>query len=213
MFLPIGDILTGQSLLPLLVFLAETCVLTFATLRTIVIARGKKLPAAILGFFEVSIWLFAVGQVMQNLSNISCALAFAAGFSLGNYLGVSIEQRLALGNLKVQITTSRNASGLIEKLRAAGFGVTKVDGHGATGPVEVVITVVQRKALDEVAAIIRDFDSSAFYSVHDLQCAEEGVFPKRPERNIVPASLVRFFRTVLPRSQPRTQPHGIKAEL
>ena len=75
---PNGPISPEFSILPLLVFCAETCVLTFATLRTICIARGKKIPAAALGFFEVSIWLFAVGQVMQNLSNLSCAAAFAA---------------------------------------------------------------------------------------------------------------------------------------
>ncbi len=101
----IGDMQPALSVPPLLVFAAETCVLTLATLRTIAIARGKKLPAAVLGFFEVSIWLFAVGQVMQNLSNLGCAAAFAAGFALGNYLGVLIEQKLALGNLSVKITT------------------------------------------------------------------------------------------------------------
>jgi len=190
--------LTDETILPFLVFLAETCVLTFATLRTIVVARGKKVPAAILGFFEVSIWLFAIGQVMQNLGNPLCAMSFAAGFSLGNYLGVLIEQRLALGNLKVQITTNRNASELIEALRTAGFGVTKVDGQGATGPVQIVMTVVQRKDLDRVATIIRTFDSNAFYSVHDLQSAAEGVFPKRASRSIVPVAVLRLIRMLNP---------------
>lgn len=198
--LPIGSILPDQAVLPLLVFVAETCVLTFATLRTIVIARGKKLPAAFLGFFEVCIWLFAIGQVMQNLGDFRCAIAFAAGFSLGNYLGVSIEQRLALGTLKVQITTSRNTNELIETLRAAGFGITKVDGFGATGPVEVIMTVVQRKDLDQVTAIIRQFDPNAFYSVQDLQSAAEGVFPKRPARQVIPAPLVRLFGAMVPRN-------------
>ncbi len=172
--------------------------LTFSTLRTIVVARGKKIPAAMLGFFEVSIWLFAIGQVMRNLGDLRCAIAFAAGFSLGNYLGVLIEQRLALGNLKVQITTHRNASELIEALRTAGYGITKVDGQGTTGPVEIIMTVVQRKDLDAVADIIQKFDPNAFYSVHDLQSAAEGVFPKRPARSVVPASLVRMMRMVIP---------------
>jgi uncharacterized protein YebE (UPF0316 family) len=185
--------------LPLLVFVAETCVLTFATLRTIVIARGKKMPAAFLGFFEVCIWLFAIGQVMQNLGDVRCAIAFAAGFSLGNYLGVLIEQRLALGNVKVQITTGRNACELMEALRSAGFGVTKMDGQGATGPVEVITTVVERKDLSVVAAIIEKFDPSAFYSVHDLQSAAEGVFPKRPDRQYIPAQLLRIIRLIAPR--------------
>ena len=108
MSLPIASFLPSDLVLPALGFLAESRVLTLATLRTIAIARGKKLPAALLGFFEVSIWLFAIGQVMQNLSNLSCAVAFAAGFSLGNFMGILIEQKLALGNLTVQITTKRD---------------------------------------------------------------------------------------------------------
>lgn len=188
-------------ILPVLVFVAETCVLTCATLRTICIARGRKGPAAILGFCEVSIWLFAIGQVMQNLNSLGCAAAFAAGFSFGNFLGMYIEQKLAIGNLKVQITTHKNAAGLIEELRAAGFGVTKLDGRGATGPVEVIVTVVPRKDMPNVAAIIERFDPNAFYSVHDLQSAAEGVFPKREEKGIVPAPVAQLLRAVMNRRE------------
>jgi uncharacterized protein YebE (UPF0316 family) len=188
-------------LLPLLVFAAETVVLTLATLRTIFIARGRKVPAALLGFFEVSIWLFAIGQVMQNLGSPACAVAFAAGFSLGNFLGVLIEQRLALGSLTVQITTTKDAGALLGALRAAGFGATKLDGHGATGPVHVVFTVVQRKDLPVVAALIAAFDAGAFYSVHDLQEAAEGVFPKREARGAMPSPLLRMWRVVVSRGR------------
>src|SRR5438445_8375460 len=76
------------STLPLLVFFAETCVVTLSTVRTIFVARGWKSLAPLLGFFEVSIWLFAITQVMQNLTNLSCSIAFAGGFSLGNFLGI-----------------------------------------------------------------------------------------------------------------------------
>jgi uncharacterized protein YebE (UPF0316 family) len=175
---PIAAIFSTGPVLPLLVFLAETCVLTLATLRTICIARGRKVPAAMLGFFEVSIWLFAIGQVMQNLTSPDCYLAFAAGFTLGNYLGILIEQKLAIGNLTVQITSRTDAGDLIRGLRSAGYGVTKLAGHGATGPVEVVITVVHRKDLPNVASIIERFAPQAFYSVHDLKTATEGIFPK-----------------------------------
>jgi uncharacterized protein YebE (UPF0316 family) len=194
--------LSSLPVLPPLIFLAETCVLTLATLRTISIARGKKVPAAVLGFFEVSIWLFAIGQVMQNLTNLGSAAAFAAGFALGNYLGVLIEQKLALGSLSVKITTKRDAGELIEELRSAGYGVTRLHGQGATGPVEVVVTVVQRKDLPIVAAIIQSFDSGAFYAVHELKTATEGVFPRRPARSVIPAPLLRAFQFSEPERSP-----------
>jgi uncharacterized protein YebE (UPF0316 family) len=195
---PIASGLPTGPVLPLLVFLAETCVLTLATLRTICIARGKKVPAAMLGFVEVSIWLFAIGQVMQNLTSLDCYLAFAAGFTLGNYLGILIEQMLALGNLTVQITSRTDAGALIHGLRSAGYGVTKLEGHGATGPVEVVITVVQRKDLPNVASIIERFAPQAFYSVHDLKTATEGIFPKRLTSGAAPGLFLRTFRMIEP---------------
>lgn len=198
---PIGSIVPAGPILPLLVFAAETCVLTIATIRTIFIARGRKSVAAVLGFCEVSVWLFAIGQVMQNLANPLCSLGFAAGFSLGNFLGILIDQKLAIGTLTVQITTHRDATSLVEGLRAEGYGVTKIDGRGATGPVAVVATVVPRKELANVEAVIERFDPTAFYAVHDLQTAAEGVAPKRAERGALPAPLVQLLRIAMGRER------------
>jgi len=182
------------STLPLLVFLAETCVVTLSTVRTIFVARGWKVLAPILGFFEVSIWLFAIVQVMQNLTSPSCYLAFAGGFSLGNFLGVLIEQKLALGNVVVNVTTKEDSSDLIESLKGAGYGVTILDAQGATGPVQVVFTVIKRKELDKVILFIQRFDPKAFYSVNDLQATAEGIFPapKRRSKGIIPVPLLQM---------------------
>jgi uncharacterized protein YebE (UPF0316 family) len=163
-------------LLPLFVFLAEMCVVTLGTVRIIFVARGMTRLAPLLGFFEVSIWLFAIGQIMQNLSDLSCYLAFAGGFVVGNYLGILVEKKLAIGNLVVQIITHRDAGELIDSLRAAKYGVTRMDGHGATGPVQIVLTVIHRKELPNVIALIQHFDPRAFYAVNDLQAASQGIF-------------------------------------
>jgi uncharacterized protein YebE (UPF0316 family) len=168
-------------LLPLLVFVAEMCVVTVGTIRIIFVARGMKRLAPVLGFIEVSIWLFAMGQIMQNLSDLNCYLAFAGGFTVGNFLGILIEKKVAIGNLLVQIITNKDAGELIANLRAAKYGVTQMDGHGATGPVQIVLTVIQRKELADVIALIQRFDSRAFYAVNDLQSATQGIF--REARN------------------------------
>jgi uncharacterized protein YebE (UPF0316 family) len=176
------------STLPLLVFFAETCVVTLSTVRTIFVARGWKSLAPLLGFFEVSIWLFAIAQVMQNLTSPGCFIAFAGGFSLGNFLGVLIEQKLALGNVVVYITTKENAADLMGRLKKVGYGVTALEAQGATGRVQVVFTVIKRKELPNVVAIIKTFDLKAFYSVNDLKTAVEGIFPtpKRSWRGLIP---------------------------
>jgi uncharacterized protein YebE (UPF0316 family) len=177
-------------LLPLVVFVSELCVVTLSTLRIIFLARGMKYLAPTLGFFEVTIWLFAVGQVMQNLGDPFCFLGFAGGFTLGNFFGILIEKRLALGSAVVRTVTHKDAADLVGGLRGAGYGVTSLDAQGATGPVTVVLTVVPRRELDGVLAVVRRFDPAAFYSVDDLQEVGPGIFPERKGlRGAVPSIL------------------------
>jgi len=76
---PLAAALSPLVPLAVLVFFAELCVVTLATLRIIFISRGKRLLAPLVGFFEVTIWLFAIGQVMRNLTDPLCYLGFAAG--------------------------------------------------------------------------------------------------------------------------------------
>src|SRR5690349_12095077 len=90
------------------IFIAEALVVTLSTLRTIFLGKGMKLLAPLLGFFEVSIWLFAISEVMRNLGDLRCALAFAGGFTLGNFLGILIEQKLALGSVVVRTITNKD---------------------------------------------------------------------------------------------------------
>src|SRR5262249_51735571 len=144
----LSDLFSTFSFLPILVFVAELSVVTISTLRIIFLSRGMKFLAPLLGFFEVTIWLFAIGQVMNNLSSPGCFLGFAGGFTLGNYLGVLIEKRLALGTVIVHTVTHRDAAQLVDGLRGARYGVTIIDAAGARGPVKVVLTVVKRRELE-----------------------------------------------------------------
>ena len=162
---------------PLLIFGAEMCVVTLATLRIIFISRGQWVLAPILGFGEITVWLFAIGKTMQNLDKPECFLAFALGFTLGNLLGILIEKGLAMGMVNVRVITHKGAGELIEALRAAHFGVTCIDGQGATGPVQIVLTVVKRRQLTEVVALIESYHPHAFYAVDELQAASDGIFP------------------------------------
>ncbi|MFO0930850.1 MAG: DUF5698 domain-containing protein [Gemmataceae bacterium] len=182
--------------LPAFIFVAEMCVVTICTLRTIFIARGMKYVAPVLGFFEVSIWLFAIGEVMKNLADARCSLAFAGGFTLGTFLGILIEQRLALGSVVVRTITNRDAAPLLEMLRAANYGVTCLNGQGAKGPVQVVFTVVPRRQLGDVVAMLKGFDPNVFYSVDALQAAEAGVTPAARRALPVPTFLLSPLRAI-----------------
>lgn len=169
-------------LVPACIFAAEMTVVTISTLRIIFLGQGKKGVAALLGMVEICIWLFAIGKVMQNLNDPACFVAFAAGFTCGNYVGVLIEQKLALGRQLVRIITPRDPTELVAALKAAHYGVTCVQGQGATGPVQILMTLIERRQLASVVAIVTAFDPKAFYSVDSVQAANAGIFPATPSR-------------------------------
>ncbi len=186
----------GQSVfgssgsLPFYIFLAEVCVVTISTMRTIFVARGMKFLAPLLGMFEVSIWLFAIGEVMKHLNDWRCSAAFAGGFTLGNFLGILLEEKLAMGSVGIHMITHQDADQLIEALRAADYGVTCIKAEGATGPVHVVYTVIKRKNLAHVLTIARRSHPNVFYSVDDLHSAAAGVAPltRRRWTGLIPTS-------------------------
>ena len=163
-------------IIPLLICLARIVDVSLGTLRIILVSKGAKRIAPILGFFEILIWLLAIGQVMQNLTHIANYFAYALGFAFGNYIGIFIEQKLAMGTVVVQIITRRDASVLINFLRLADFSVTVIEANGGTGTVHIIFTVTKRSNLPYVIENIKNFNPKAFYSVEDIRFVSGAVF-------------------------------------
>jgi len=156
-------------IIPVLIFCARICDVTIGTIRIIFVSKGMRYIAPVLGFFEVLIWLLAIGQIMSHLTNWVNYVAYASGFATGNYVGILIESKLSVGNLIFRIITDQSSPGLIKTLKENRFGVTYFNGNGLFGPVQVIFTIVRRKDFDRVVEIIRDKDPGAFYSVEDIR--------------------------------------------
>lgn len=167
-------------ILPFIIFLTRVLDVTLGTMRIIFISRGRKYLAPVLGFVEVLIWITVVSQIVGGARNIVAYLAYAAGFAVGNYVGMAIENRLAIGTLVVRIILARERAVLVDRLREAGFGVTQVDGYGANGPVLIVYTIVLRKELQRVTSIIETTVPKSFFTVEELRSVQEGIFPVQP---------------------------------
>ena len=163
--------------LPLFIFTARVMDVSLGTLRIISLSRGRKYLAPILGFFEVFIWVVAISQLVRNLTNISGYLAYAAGFAVGNYVGMWLEEKLALGMLTLRIFAVREGDELSKRLAGAGFGVTVLQGHGAEAEVKVLFVIIQRRDLEQVVQIIREVNPKIFYSVEEVRASNLGVFP------------------------------------
>jgi uncharacterized protein YebE (UPF0316 family) len=170
-------------LLPLIIFGSRICDVSFGTLRSVFVARGFRNLAPILGFFEVLIWIIVVKQVMNGVSNWACYLAWASGYATGSYVGLGIEERLALGLQVVRIITNQDCAELQSALAEGGHGITVVDAQGAKGPVKMIFTIVKRKNVEDVEVLIHKYNPSAFYSVEDVKDSSRGVFRSRRKVN------------------------------
>jgi uncharacterized protein YebE (UPF0316 family) len=175
-------------ILPLLIIFARICDVTIGTIRIIVLSRGHRYLAPMLGFFEVLIWITVMAKIMQNMHNPVCYIAYACGFALGNFVGIIVEERIAIGNAIIRIITQQEATQLIKELRDGGYGVTSVPAQGSKGTVHLIYTVVKRGHLEEVEKMIRSFNPHAFYSIEDVRHVSEGVFP-----GVLPFYRRKFF--------------------
>lgn len=164
-------------LLPGLIFLSRITDVSFGTIRIVMVSKGHKIWAPILGFFEILIWLIAISKIFENLDNWVCYFAYALGFAVGNYVGLRIEEKLALGYVKLQIITRKEALELIENLRNAGYGVTYHSAKGRNQKVSIIYSVIKRSEIKKVDQIINATNPKAFYSIEDVKFVNEGIFP------------------------------------
>jgi uncharacterized protein YebE (UPF0316 family) len=181
-------------ILPVLIFCARICDVSLGTIRVIFITKGVRYLAPLIGFFEVIIWLLAIGQVMNNLTNVASYIAYGGGFAMGTFIGMLIEEKISLGLTSVRIITKEEPSQLINYLRSQNYGVTTVDGEGATGQVKMVFSIIRRQDLLKVIDVIKKLHPGAFYSIEDVKSVSEGVFPEERRRFSIPYSeAIRFF--------------------
>jgi len=159
---------------PLLIFLLRICDVSMATLRLLYAVRGRKAIAASLGFFEILIWIVAVGAVVRNFESPTLVLAYAAGFAAGTYVGISIEEKLALGLAQVRVVSREGGIEIAEALREIGFGATEIMGQGREGRVEIIDTVVRRRDVKDVLKEVDRWDPDAFVSIEEPRSIQRG---------------------------------------
>lgn len=177
--------------LPMVIFFSRVCDVSLGTIRHVFISKGFKTIVPLLGFFEVLIWIVVVAQIMKNLNNVACYLAWASGFATGTYVGLRIEERLALGMQVIRIITNQNCDEMLAEFKKENHGITVVDAVGAIGPVKMIFTIIKRKNVPQVVQIIRKYNPSAFYSIEDIKNTNQGVFTENSNRGF--SSIRKMF--------------------
>ncbi|QQS37865.1 MAG: DUF2179 domain-containing protein [Ignavibacteriales bacterium] len=153
----------------LLIMAMRVCDVSIGTFRTILVVQGRKYYAGFAGFFEVLIWVFAIRFIMQHLDNVYNLFGYAAGFGLGNIIGISIEQKIGLGFIQMNVI-SRHATDLIaDKLRQLKQGVTILPAEGGSGGVSIIMVIAARKYQKKLISEIEAVDKDAFITIqHSL---------------------------------------------
>jgi uncharacterized protein YebE (UPF0316 family) len=165
-------------LLPLLIFFSRVADVTLGTLRIAFISQGKRKLAPLVGFFEILIWLVAMGQIFNNLTNFIYYIAYAGGFATGNYIGLIIENKISLGLLSLQLIIRENPEDLINLLKDHGYSITTMTAEGTKGFVKIVYLVIKRKNLPKILSMIRINNPKAFISIEQVKSVSGGNFPQ-----------------------------------
>ena len=170
--------------LPGLIFFARILDQSIGTLRLIFLSKGMKYIAPFLGFFEVIIWLLAVGQIMQHLDNWLCYVAYGAGFAMGNFIGITLEEKLSIGTSIIRVILSSESPELISALKSHNFGLTIMDAEGAKGNVKIIFSIIRRKEIPLFLKTLHDYHPMAFYTIEDVKAAKEGVFKNVNQKSL-----------------------------
>jgi len=179
-----GGWLFTWVVLPLLIFFSRIMDQSIGTLRLIFLSKGMKRIAPFLGFFEVIIWLIAVGQIMQHLDNWLCYVAYGAGFAMGNYIGITLEEKLSIGTSIIRVILPGEAPQLIAALKSQNFGLSIVDAEGAKGRVKILFSIIRRKETAGFLETLHEYNPTAFYTIEDVKEAKQGVFKHTGKKSL-----------------------------
>lgn len=167
--------LTGQVIIAFFtIFVLRIIGVTLATIRVLIMMRGKKVLSASIGFFEVLVYVLAIGPVINNLANVWNLLGYCLGFAMGTLVGMWLEERLALGHATVRIVSRYKGNAVADAIRDAGYGATIEWGQGRDGAVGLVVATVRRKEVRAVCALADRVDPNAFVTVEEARTIRRG---------------------------------------
>lgn len=164
-------------LLCLKVFFGRVADVSLATVRMVLTVKEKSLWAALIGFLETGIWFLIVREALQaDVPALWLALAYAAGFATGTFIGGKLSQRFIKGNVVVQIVTSTCDDELVKAIRKQGFAVSVVDVKGSEFGDEkyMLFSEICSTQLKELKELVHSMDEKAFVMVQETKYVFNG---------------------------------------
>jgi uncharacterized protein YebE (UPF0316 family) len=168
------DFSWGAIAIGLVIFALRIIDMTLDTIRVLFVVRGKKLAVWILGFFQSLIFIVAISSVLTNAKNAILILGYVCGFATGNIIGMLIEEKLAVGHMKLTIITPAGGKSVIKALRSQGYAVTEIKASGRDGCVSMMNCYVRRKDIDAVEKIALKTNPKSFITAEDVRPLRRG---------------------------------------
>lgn len=163
-------------LLYLVIFFVKIFEVSLAILRIVLITKGEKLKGAIIGFFEVIIWIGLVSTVLVNVAEDPIkVVVYALGFGIGNYTGSLIESYLAIGTTNVEVIVHKaHGKEISIALRKLGFAVTAVEGWGMNDKREILYLHIPRKKVQKTVKMITELQPDLVITINDIKSVYGG---------------------------------------
>jgi len=176
------DFLQGSSIwIYLFIFFGKIFEVAVSTIRLVLINRGERIKGSIIAVFEMLIWLSITGTVLSGFQNdIIRVFIFAIAFSVGNYVGSWMEDKLAFGLCSIQVIVPEcsGSQELAVKLRENNFAVTTLKGKGKDGDRDIMFLHLKRKRILQATEIIKSNLENAVIVVNDSKIIHGGFIRK-----------------------------------
>jgi len=163
-----------------LIFIAKLTEVSIATVRIVLTAKGNRIVASLLSSVEITLWLIVASTVLLGISEDPLrAVAYGLAFVVGIYLGILIEDKLALGLAQIEVITEiAEARQIAGKLREHGYGVTTFECEGLEGRKTSIILKVHRKDVPLTLVLLREHEN-LFVTVTDIRKLSIGKIGRR----------------------------------
>ncbi|WP_198949186.1 DUF2179 domain-containing protein [Lottiidibacillus patelloidae] len=165
-----------------LILLINIVYVSFFTIRMILTLKGQRYLAAFISVFEVIIYVIGLGIVLENLDNLYNLIAYATGYGLGVLVGMKIEEKLALGYIKVNVIVKDVNTEIPRILRDKGYGVTSWIANGLEGERLMIEILTSRKSEVDLYNTVKKIDEKAFIISHEPKAFYGGFWVKKVRR-------------------------------
>jgi len=165
-----------------LIFVINFAYITLNTVRFLLVMRGYRYFAAFASIIEITIYVLGLSLVLNRLDNPLNLLVYALGYGVGVYVGMVIEDKLALGYTMISVILPDPKSGLPGVLREHGFGVTQHAAYGLEGERLALEILAPRKSERQLYNLIREEAPNAFVIAYEPRYISGGFWLKRVKR-------------------------------